>query len=163
MAMTERLLRFRGEAFGGSTGLVEVAVDGKSCDQASHPDVDPCLALSNVTCAANRTTVLSDDGKHNSFAEVADFLKPKLQLLVRSKPVLNEAANGRPPLEVVPQRPTVQDGIRSEAARHGVEITAIPSLKLPADKLHQVGGRGLLRHHPASIPALPDRREARGR
>src|SRR5213080_1085151 len=82
-----RLPPFLGEAFGGNTGLVEF-VGRKSRDQASHPDVDPPLALSNVTCAANQTTVLSDHGKHNSLAEVAEFLKPKLQLLERSKPVL---------------------------------------------------------------------------
>jgi len=38
--------------------------------------------LSKVTGAAVRTTVLNDHGKHNPIAEVADFLRPELQLLV---------------------------------------------------------------------------------
>src|ERR1700730_10798229 len=128
-------LPFLGKAFGGSTGLVDV-VGRKARDQASHPDEDPSLALSKVTGAASRTSVLSDHGKHNSIAEVADFLKPDLQLLVRAKPVLKEAANGRPPLEDGPHRPPLKDGIRSEAACHAVEIPAIRSLELPAHQLH---------------------------
>src|SRR5262249_58112023 len=54
--------------------------------------------------------------------------------------------NGRPPLEAVPQRPPVEDRIFGEAAGRRVEITAIRSLKRPAHKLNQVGGRGLLGH-----------------
>src|SRR5205823_457 len=88
-----RLSPFLGEAFGGGTGLVDLG-DRKTCDQAVYPDEDPSLALSKVTGAASRTTVLNDHGKHNPIAEVADFLKPELQLLVRAKPVLKEAANG---------------------------------------------------------------------
>src|SRR5450631_2807455 len=98
--LRHRLPPFLGEAFGGSTGLVDLG-GRKARDQASHPDEDPSLALSKVTGAASRTTVLNDHGKHNPIAEVADFLKPALQLLVRAKPVLKEAANGRPSLEVV--------------------------------------------------------------
>ncbi len=143
-----------GEAFGGSTGLVDLG-DRKACDQASYPDEDPSLALSKVTGAASRTTVLNDHGKHNPIAEVADFLKPELQLLVRAKPVLKEAANGLPPLEVVPQRPPVEGRIFGEAAGRRVEITTICSLKRPAQKLNQVGGRGLLRHQAAKYHAGP--------
>ena len=143
--MREWLALFPGEALGGSTALVDLE-DRNARDQASHPDEDPSLALSNVTGAAGRTSVLNDHGKHDPIAEVADFLKPVLQPLVRAKPALNEAANGRPPLEVVPQRPPVERGIFGEAADHRVEITAIRSLKRPAHKLNQVGGRGLLGH-----------------
>jgi len=95
---TAPLLR---EAFGCSTSLVDLG-DRKARDQASHPNEDPTLALSKVTGAANQTTVLNDHGKHKSIAEVAGFLKSDLQLLVRAKPLLKEAANGRPSLEVVP-------------------------------------------------------------
>src|SRR3954468_20240459 len=117
-----------------------------ACDQVAHPDEDPSLTLSKVTAAASRTTVLNDNGKHNPIAEVADFLKPELQLLVRAKPVLEEAANGRPPVEAVPQRPPVEDRIFGEAAGRRVEITAIRGLKRPAQERNQVGGRGLLGH-----------------
>ena len=89
---------FLGEAFGGCAGLVDLG-DRKTRDQASHPEEDPSLALSKVTGAANRTPILDDHGKHNPIAEVADFLKPELQLLVRAEPVLKEAANRRSALE----------------------------------------------------------------
>src|SRR3954453_16478187 len=144
------------EAFGGSTGLVDL-VDRKAHDQASYPDEDPSLALSKVTGAARRTTVLNDHGKHNPIAEVADFLKPELQLLVRAEPVLKEAANGRPPVEV--PHPPVEGRIFGEAAGHRVEITAIRSLKRPAHKLKQAGGGGLLGHH-REYPAALERRPA---
>src|SRR4051794_23448665 len=67
--LRHRLSAFLGESFGGSTTLVDVG-DRELRDRASNPDVDPPLTLSNVTRAANRTTVLSDHGKHNSIAEV---------------------------------------------------------------------------------------------
>ena len=70
------------EAFGCSAALVDLG-GHKACDQASYPDDNPSLALSKVTGAASQTTVLNDHGKHNPVAEVADFLKPDLQLLVR--------------------------------------------------------------------------------
>jgi hypothetical protein len=117
--------------------------------------------LSKVTGAASRATILSDHGKHNPIAEVADFLKPELQLLVRAKPVLKEAANGSPSLEAVPQRPPVEGRIFGEAAGYSVEITAIRSLKRPAHKLDRVGGRGLLGHRPASIAQAARVRRAR--
>jgi len=118
-----------------------------------------------VTGAAGRTTVLNDDGEHNPIAEVADFLEPILQLLVRAQPFLNEAANGRPPLEAVDPRPPVEGRIFGEAADHRVEITAIQSLESPAQKLNQVGGRRLLGHHaakyPGALPSLLKRASAR--
>ncbi len=142
------------QAFGGSTGLVDLG-DRKACDQASYPDEYPSLALSKVTGAASRTTVLNDHGKHNPIAEVADFLEPELQLLVHAKPVLEEAANGRPPLEVVPQRPPVEGRIFGEAAGRRVEITTICSLKRPAHELNRIGDRGLLRHQATKYHAGP--------
>ena len=131
------------EAFGCSTSLVDL-VGRKACNQASYPDEDPSLALSKVTGAANRTTVLNDHGKHNPIAEVADFLKPDLQLVVCAEPVLKEAANGRPCLEVVPQRPPVEGRIFGEAAGRRVEITTIRRLDTAPRQLYHVGGRGLL-------------------
>jgi len=126
--------------------------DRKACDQASYPDEDPSLTLSKVTGAASRTTALNDHGKHNPIAEVADFLNPELQLLVHGKPVLKEAANGRPSLEAVPQRPPIEGRIFGEAAGRRVEIATIRSLKRPAHKLDQVGSRGLLGHHDSQYP-----------
>src|SRR5439155_383958 len=133
----------------------------KTRDQASHPEEDPSLALSKVTGAANRTPVLDDHSKHNPVAEVADLLKLEVQFLVRVKPVLKEATNRRTALEEGACRPPVKNRILSEAADHRVEITAIRSLRRPAHKLHQVGGRGFLGHRPASIPPDLRRRASR--
>jgi hypothetical protein len=145
------------EALGGSMSLVDLG-DREACDQASYPDEDPSLALSNVTGAARRTTVLNDHGKHNPIAEVADFLRPELQVLVGGKPLLKEAANGRPSLEAVPQRPPLEGRIFGEAADQRVEITTIRSLKRPAHELDQVGGSGLLGPHGNQYPARCDDR-----
>src|SRR5271154_2669221 len=90
----------------------------EACDQASYPDEDPSLALSKVTGAAGRTTVLNDHGNHDPIAEVADFLKPELQLLVRGKPLLKHAANGRPSPVWSPNAPPVEGRIFGEAAGH---------------------------------------------
>src|SRR5207244_567821 len=64
-----------------------------------------------------------------------------------------KARNCRLAFEDVPQRPPLKDRIHSKAAHHRIDITAIPSLKLPAHTLGQVGGRGLLGHDAIEYPA----------
>src|ERR1700675_4783290 len=59
----DRLPPFLREPLGGGTGLRALR-ERNACDQVSHPDDDPSLALSKVTGAASRTTVLDDHGKH---------------------------------------------------------------------------------------------------
>jgi hypothetical protein len=153
-----RLPPFLREALGGSTGLVNLG-ERHACDQVSYPDDDASLALLDATGAASQTTVLNDNGKHHPIAEVAGLLKRELQLLVRAKPFLNEATDCRVAFEDVPaQRPAHKDRIHSKAAHHRIDITAIRSLKRPAHKLNQVGGRGLLGHRPVSIPPSGSRR-----
>src|SRR5207244_1396845 len=112
----------------------------------------PSLSLLNVTGDASRPSLLEDHSKHNSVAEVVDLLKLELQFLIQAEPALNEGTNCRLAFEDVPQRPPLKDRIHSKAAHHRIDITAIRSLELPAHKLHQVGGRGLVRHRPPSIP-----------
>jgi hypothetical protein len=148
--LRQRLPPFLGEPFGGGAGLVEVG-NGKARDQTSHPDVDPSLSLPNVTGGASRPSLLEDHSKHNSVAEVVDLLKLELQFLIHAEPALNEGTNRGLAFEDVPQRPPLKDRIHSKAAHHRIDITAIPSLKLPAHKLNQVGGRGLLGHRPPSM------------
>ena len=115
--------------------------DYEARDQLSPPDEDPPLALSNVTGTASGTTVLNDHREHNSIAEVADFLKPIHQPLVRAKPAFNKAANGLPPLEALPHQPSVEARIFGKAADYLVNVKAIHSLKRTAHAPNQVRGR----------------------
>ena len=138
-----------GEAFGGGTGLVDLG-GRKASDRASHPAVDPSLALSNTAVGANRTPVLNHHSKHNPTAEVADLFKLDVQFLPGPEPVLKEATDRRSTLEEVLKTP-LKDPIFGDVAHHPAEITAIQSLKLLAHELNQVGRRGLLRHRPRSI------------
>ena len=128
----------------------------KARDQTFHPDVDPPLSLPNVTGDVSRPSFLDDHSKHNSVAEFVDLLKLELQLLIHAEPALNEATDRRSTLVVISQCPPVKDGIHSKGAHHGIEVAAIRSLELPADKLNRVGRRGLLRHRPPSIPETAD-------
>ena len=48
--------------------------------------------------------VLADNGKHNPIAEVTDFLKLEVQLLVEPEPLIEEVTYRHSPLEVVFQR-----------------------------------------------------------
>ena len=121
--LRHRLPPFLREAFGGSTGLVDVG-GRKASDRASHPEVDPSLALSNMAGAANQTPVLNRHCKHNPIAEVTDLLKLVVQFLVGPEPVLKEATYRRSTLdEVRPPRP--RPHLRRRRAHHPVEITAI--------------------------------------
>ena len=151
--LRHRLPPLLGESFGGGTGLVDLR-GRKASDRASHTEVDPSLALSNMAVAASRTPVLNHHCKHNPTAEVTDLLELEVQFLVGPEPVLKEATDRRSTLDEL--RPPVQDRIFGDAAHHPVEITAIQSLKLLAHKLNRVGRRGLLRHRPRSIPQAQD-------
>jgi hypothetical protein len=74
----------------------------KASDRTSRPDVDPPLALSNVTGAADKTRVLDTHGEHNALAELADLTKLKAQPLVGVEPALNESPDRRAPLRELP-------------------------------------------------------------
>src|SRR5438874_9970927 len=144
-----------GKAFGGSTGLVDVGIHRYSHDQALHPYGDECVPVSNVTAAASKTGHLHDHGKYHSVTQVQILLLFEPKLLVTGEPVFPEAANRRSALERHPRCAPFPDGVGGVEAHHRVKVMAITSLKQAAVQLHQVGGRGLLRHHPASIPRRP--------
>ncbi len=139
--LRHRLPPFLGEAFGGSTGLVDVG-GRKASDRASHTEVDPSLALSNTTGATNQTPVLNHHSKHNPTAEMTDLLKLEVQFLVGPEPVLKEAAYRGSTLEEL--GPPVQDPIFGDAAHHPVGVTSIQSLNLLAKRR----GRGQLHETP---------------
>jgi hypothetical protein len=148
-----QLLPFIGEPFGGCAGLVDLG-GRKASDRASCKEVDPSLALSNMSVATNQTPVLDHDRKHNSTAEVTDLLKLVVQFVVGVEPFFNKATDRCSSLDEV--GPAVQDRILGDAPHHPVEITAIRSLELLAHKLNRIGRRGLLGHRLPSISEWAD-------
>ena len=93
-ALRHRLPPLLGERFRGCAAFVDLR-GRKASDRASHTQVDPSLALSNMTVAANRAPVLNHHGKHNPTAEVADLLKIEAQFLVAPESFLKEATYRR--------------------------------------------------------------------
>src|SRR5260370_30227334 len=81
-----------GEAFGGSTGLVDVVVRRDPLDHATHPYADHSLAPMNVTTSSSRMAALEHYCKDDSVAEVECLLQPDLKLLESGGPLLQEAA-----------------------------------------------------------------------
>src|SRR5206468_1516759 len=62
-------------------------------------------------------------------------------------PVFKEATNRRLTfIHAPPERRHIPDRVGTPEAQHRVKVTATPSLNLPAHKLGQVRGRGLLGH-----------------
>src|ERR1700680_670557 len=91
------------------------------------------------------------DGEHDIAAEVSAPLNVNLQTLKLAVERLNEVADCRNALERldpihIPHR------IRGKEPQGCVEISATESLEAGAHTLSQLGGRGLLRHRPLSIP-----------
>src|SRR5204863_9745496 len=112
-----------------------------------------CVAESNLTAAASRTTLLDGQSKRDSVAEIESLLQRHLILLVRPPPVCKEATNRRLPfVHLHPQRRGVPHGIRRVKAHERPGVAPVCGFKAAAHKLHQVGGRGLLRRHRPSIP-----------
>src|SRR5205823_5276531 len=131
---------FLGEAFGSSTGLVDVGIHRYPHDQALLPNGDECVPVSNVTAAASKTGHLHDHGKYPSVTQGQILLLFEPKLLVTGEPVFPEAANRRSALERHPRCAPFPDGIRGEEARHRVKVMAITSLNQTARKLDQVPG-----------------------
>jgi len=71
------------EAFGCSTGLVDVLVARDPHYFAVSPCVNLRDSLSNVTRAAHRTAVHRKDAERDSVAEVDNLLRVNLELIVR--------------------------------------------------------------------------------
>src|SRR5439155_5440779 len=122
--------------------------------QALYPYGDNRVAQSNRTTAPNRTGSLDDWAKRDPIAEVKNLLRLDLKLLVTGVPVFPETAYRNVTLEGAQsaKRIHVPDGIGSVAEQDRVKVLAISSLKQALRKLHQVGGRGLLRHR---LPRQP--------
>ena len=74
--LRHRLLPLSGKAFGGSAGLVDVAVAGDAHDYAVHPCADLCEGdFSHLTRAARGTALLGKHGKRDSVSEIENLLR----------------------------------------------------------------------------------------
>src|SRR5271166_2574105 len=148
-----RLPPFLGEAFGGSSALLGLGIAGPVYEQPSVPHADPCLPRPNASAAPGGTSILADDRKDNPVTQINGLLELELQVVKGSVVVLPEATDRPSPLEY-PQPPGrhVKHGIGAVDAHLRVKITPAIGLHRPAHLPERVGGRGLLRHHPASIP-----------
>ena len=98
-------------------------------------------------------TLFPDSREHHAVAEIDDIQNIQMQISPRPKPVLDPASDGSHALEgPQPLVRKVPDRVGCMEAHDRVNVMTIPGVKRLSHKLHQVGGRGLLRHRPASIP-----------
>src|SRR5438128_772219 len=74
---------FLGEAFGGSTSLVDVHVVGLPLDQAFPPNRHARKTESDLGAAAPNTASCDDHGEGHPEAEIKDLLGFGAELLVR--------------------------------------------------------------------------------
>ena len=77
------------------------------------------------------------------------------QLIPCADPVFQEAADRCRALEAADPGRCVPFGIGSVEAHHRVKVPAIESLNTLAEKLDQIGGRGLLAHSPQVSRSRP--------
>src|SRR5206468_2467007 len=91
--LRHRLTPLLGKPFGGSTGLIDVAVAGRSHNHVLRPHEDPCLSQPNVAGASSRAGVVAEDGKDDSVAEIENLLWLDRELLVSADPLLKKATN----------------------------------------------------------------------
>jgi hypothetical protein len=105
----------------------------------------------DLTIDADRATLLVDDRKHDPAVEDDELFDFEAKLGEGAEPLVQGATNCRSAFVKLPGPPLV-DRIGSEETYCRVDVTLIHSLEGKARKLSQVGGRGLLRHRPPSIP-----------
>src|SRR6202022_843070 len=94
-----RLPPFLSEAFGGSTGLVDVEVARHPYNLAVCPEQDPSPSLFNSSVAADQATVFPEGDEHHAVAGVENPPSLGLVVLPRPPPVLKEASNRRRAVE----------------------------------------------------------------
>ncbi len=141
----ERLGPFPCEAFGGSTGIIDVG-GPEACDQASHPEEEP------IPRAVEGGRRCRPDDRSERPLQTRPHCRDRGPPRARTPaPRTCQTTPGgscewSTAPRTVPQRPPVEGRILGEAAGDRVEITVIGSLKRPAHKLNEVGGRGFLSH-----------------
>lgn len=108
-----------------------------------------------MPAATRWTGVLTNDRKRHTVAQVEDLLQFEPMLLKCVPIAFDEGTDPLMPLvHAKAARRGVVHSIWSEEAHERVDVVAIRSLRSPARKLDQIGGRGLLGRHPASIPPV---------
>src|SRR5271154_2484455 len=142
---------FLDEALGGSTGLLYVDEVELSLNQVLLPNRDAREPELDLGAAARYTATSEDHIERDPATEIEDLLDLGVELLVGGHHVLHHATR-RPLAFELAALPSSKSAIGGVEGFHGVEITAIRGLDEAAYKRHQVGVRGLLRHHPGSIP-----------
>ena len=138
--LRHRLPTFLGEAFGGSTSLINVGVDDDSDDQALRPDDRVTQSFLNHPLATRRATVKTVRGKHHAVAQVARFDNGIGAFLKVSPPFFKEAADRRRTLKG--SGPRLPHDIRVEDAHRPVDrvdITGACNGGCPPPSLHEVG------------------------
>jgi hypothetical protein len=96
--MTRHRLRlFLGEAFGGSSALVDIVVARPSNDQAVNPHMDQPMPRVDTGLAPDWATILSDDTKGDPVTQVNSVLQLERQIFKRAEIVLQERADPATP------------------------------------------------------------------
>ena len=148
------------EAFGGSTGLVDVGVGRQSHEEAiGRPADGPSLPLMDWTIDADRTTLLVDHRKHDPIVKNDELFDLHAKLGEGAKPVVQEATNCRSAFVKVPLSP-VKDRIRSKEAHYRVDVT-----RFTASKARRVSstGSGVVDSSAITYPRSSARRSAAAR
>src|SRR5271165_5879271 len=147
-----------GEAFGGNTSLADVGARHDAHAHARFPNERKGQRFMHSARAPGRAAMKADHRKHHPIAEVPALQNLLLVLLESADPIFKEAADRRRSLVGAKRRlRCIPDCIGGVDAHRSVEVTATVRLVGLPRKLHQVGGRGLLGHLPASIPLTTSR------
>ena len=149
--LRHRLPPFLCEAFGGSTGLVDVGVHRLPHDHAVRQHGDTREAHLDVSATPNEAALLDDHDKHDPVAQVENLLWLDPELLISAVKSSKKPRIAADSLEAGTHPHRLQDCVGRVEAHRRVKVTTIRSLKRFPRKLHQVGGRGLLSHRPPSI------------
>src|SRR5271167_2939907 len=141
------------EAFGGSTGLIDVGVVRECHGHAIHHLEDERIPLADEAAGSSRTTFLAVDDEDDSVSKIGANLHLHLELLEGVVPAFPELTKRYCAINSArdPLGPPLVDGVGSKEARYRVKVPARKGLETTAYKLHRVRGRGLLGHRSVSI------------
>jgi hypothetical protein len=114
---------------------------------------NPSLPRVDRLGATFKSTVLADHNEDYAVDKDGNLLHLEDKIVERGEPVHDVPASGRLALEDTEsaRRKVVHD-IGSGESHYRVDVAPVGGLDRKAPKLDQVGGRGLLRHRPPSIP-----------
>jgi hypothetical protein len=122
MAFRHHLPALLGEAFGGSTSLVDVARGLNAHRQSRSQHGCKAPNLLHITAAASRASVEAKYLKHHAVAEVLDLPERVFVDVVGADDVFSELADRQRALECGSQRCRLPDRIGIEEARESVEV-----------------------------------------